>query len=82
MSSEFGITYASNVSGYPFGYPDTLVGVPPNPGPDVFTSGRTRLTAWLFRSLWSLLPARPRRKSGARFAPVRVAPGTAQDPIQ
>ena len=28
------MTYASRVSGYPFGHPETLVGVPPSPGLD------------------------------------------------
>ena len=32
-------------------------------------SGRTHLAAWLFRSLRSLVPAHPRGKYGAHFAP-------------
>ena len=59
-----------------FGYPDVLVGVPPSPGLAAFASSRTRLTAWLFRSRWSLLPAHPRRIIGAQlrllFIPYRT----------
>ena len=36
--------------------PIRLVGVPPSPGPDIFMSGRTRLTAWLL-SLPSVAPS-------------------------
>ena len=43
----------------------------PKPRTVRFASSRTRLTAWLFRSLRSLVPAHPRRKYEARFAPVK-----------
>ena len=52
----------------------------PKPRTGRKASGRTRLTAWLFRSLWSLIPAHPRRKYETRPAPVKDAPGTAQIP--
>lgn len=48
---------ASNVSEYPFGYSETLVGDAPSPGLAAHASSRTRLTAWLCRSLRSLIPA-------------------------
>ena len=38
----------------PLGFSDTLVGATPSPGLAVFASSRTRLTAWLFHSRWSL----------------------------
>ena len=58
--------------------PKTLVGVPPKPRTGRFASSRTRLTAWLFRSLRLLLPAHPRRKNGAQPRPVRSVPVPAQ----
>ncbi len=45
-----------------FGYRQTLVGDTPNPGLSAYASSRTRLTAWLYRSLQSLIPAHLRRK--------------------
>ena len=58
-----------------FGYCIRLLGSPPSPGLAAFASSRTRLTAWLFRSLRSLLPAHPRRKgntlSGRFLIPYR-----------
>ena len=38
----------------PLGFSDTLVGATPSPGLAAFASSRTRLTAWLFHSRWSL----------------------------
>ena len=48
--------------GYPFGYSETLVGLRPNPGPAAPAAGRTRRSAWLYRSRRSLFPAHPRGK--------------------
>lgn len=46
-SEHFPIEAASNVSEYPFGYSETLVGVTPSPGQCADAPRRTRLTAWL-----------------------------------
>ena len=46
-----------------------LLGSTPSPRPPAPALGRTRLTAWLCRSRWSLFPAHPHRNFGARHAP-------------
>lgn len=46
-SERFPIEAASNVSEYPFGYSETLVGATPSPGLVAHAFSRTRLTAWL-----------------------------------
>ena len=51
---------------------------PPNPGPDVFTSGRTRLAAWLFRSLRPLVPAHP----GSFLIPYRAIENQKVHPLR
>ena len=48
--------------------PMCLLGSAPRPRPDALAFGQTRLTAWLCRSRWSLLPAHPRRKFGVHSA--------------
>ena len=50
-------------------------GVPQPPGPPAHALGRTRLTAWLFRSRWSLFPAHPRRNLWARPRTSRAGDG-------
>ena len=66
------LSRTSKASGYPFRYLDALVGGPPTPRTGRFTPGRTRLTAWFFRSLRSLISAHPRRKVTAQNAPPEV----------
>ena len=58
---------ASRSSGYPFPFPMRLLGQAPSPGPTACAFSRTCLTARLFRSRWSLVPAHPRGKNEARF---------------
>ena len=58
---------ASRSSEYPFSISDVLVGEYPKPPTARSAFGRTCLSARLYRSRWSLIPAHPRGKNGARF---------------
>ena len=69
---------ASNVSEYPFGHSETLVGAHPKPPTARYAVGQTCLSARLFRFRWSLLPAHPRGKFGGAVSRAPVAPVTAR----
>ena len=53
---------ASNVPGYPFGHPGTLVGAPPQAPDWPLPRPVEHAFGVALRSRWSLLPAHPRGK--------------------